>query len=464
MKLLSKISMPNPLFGLLVVFWIILFLTGGGARADIQSLVLLRPLAICTLAFGLWGLAANDVNRFRFLFIMVGGSFALIAVQLLPLPYLIWSNLPGRGLIAETDKITKIGEIWRPLSLLPTNSWNALFAMFIPMSVLVLLSRINQEQRISMLVITLVIGLISAIIGLLQLIGSNEGPLYFYRITNRGAAVGLFANRNHNAIFLACLIPMLAVFASLQSKRFNSQKFRLVAAASTGAFLLLLILVSGSRAGFLLAIIGLVSAPFLYQPIQKERKTKAGSNTGINYKIWLPILVFVGIILLGLLNAKAISFVRLFANDGQNDLRYQVWGPISKMAWAYFPIGSGIGTFAEVYKIYEPSALLSPEYLNHAHNDLLETLMTGGLIAFLLLSAAVCAWTKIAFTLFFRDAKNSLTTLFGKLGTVLIFMLALGSIADYPLRTPSLVSLFILAAVWMAASVKIVPSGRSYKN
>jgi hypothetical protein len=57
-------------------------------------------------------------------------------------------------------------------------------------------------------------GAISGIKGVLQLSGSASGALYFYQIKKNGSTVGLLANPNQAIIFLACLFPMLALFAA----------------------------------------------------------------------------------------------------------------------------------------------------------------------------------------------------------------------------------------------------------
>ena len=47
-------------------------------------------------------------------------------------------------------------------------------------------------------------------LGWLQLAGS-EGFLHFYRETNLGSATGVFANRNHHAVLLACALPLASI-------------------------------------------------------------------------------------------------------------------------------------------------------------------------------------------------------------------------------------------------------------
>ena len=129
----------------------------------------------------------------------------------------------------------------------------------------------------------------------------------------------------------------------------------------------------------------------------------------------------------------------------------EIWKPIATMAGKYFPFGSGIGSFVEVFQIDEPYSQLSPTYLNHAHNDWIETLLTSGLAGTLLLLTAVIAWSRLSLAYLRAPARGQRGLIFGKLGAVLIFIVALASISDYPLRTPSMACVLILAAVWMAS-------------
>ena len=144
---------------------------------------------------------------------------------------------------------------------------------------------------------------------------------------------------------------------------------------------------------------------------------------------------------------------RLLATGHAEELRFKVWRPIAKIAWSYFPFGSGAGSFADVYRIDEPTALLDGSYLNHAHNDWLEVILTMGLPGIILLAIAAAAWL-VASRRVFLPARNPLPrTLLARLGSIEIGLLALASIADYPVRTPSLACFFAFAVVWLAQGV-----------
>ena len=154
--------------------------------------------------------------------------------------------------------------------------------------------------------------------------------------------------------------------------------------------------------------------------------------------------------------ARAQALERLSANDKTDELRLQIWGPIVEMAGKYFPLGSGAGSFVEIYQIGEPNNLLGINYINHAHNDWLETYLTMGLPGLLLLGVAIVTFLVVAWR-HTRSAVRNRQTAFGRLGAIVIFLLATASIADYPLRIPSLACVFVIACIWVASRDVRIP-------
>lgn len=154
--------------------------------------------------------------------------------------------------------------------------------------------------------------------------------------------------------------------------------------------------------------------------------------------------------LVTLFMARGQAFERLIEGGQSDDFRIALIGPVARAGWQYFPFGSGIGSFVEVYQVHEPTAMLTANFLNRAHNDWLETFMTVGLLGLLLLLAAVAGYVRCVWcSLFVKDIRPK-TRPFAGLGAALILILALASLADYPLRMPSLSCLIIIAAIWLA--------------
>ena len=447
-------------------FWVLagllasVFLTGGGARADLQSLVVLRPLAIIAGMWGLWTLRREHLRGQGWVFGIALAAIALALSHLIPLPPALWTSLAGRELVTTIDTVTGLGEIWRPIALVPAGALNAFYASLVVAAVLVLAVQIDVFEHWRLICLIVALGALSALLGVLQIIGDPDSALYLYRVTNRGSVVGLFANRNHAAIMLATLFPVLAVFASWRSEHLERVRLRTAVALAGGLFLIPLILVTGSRAGLVAAVIGLASVPLLYR-----RPAVAGPDGNLGWRNPLWIAAWSGAVVLGAITiwlARAEAFDRLFATGGWDQERLDIWGPVRVIGDNYVPFGSGIGSFEQVYQVWEPLAQMRTTYANHAHNDYLEAYMTGGWPALILIAICFVAWglgTWLAWRTPDGGRRDDIDL--ARLGSVVLAIMAAGSVTDYPLRVPSLACFAALAAVWLAMPMKMAGRGRA---
>ncbi len=430
------------------------FLFGGGARSDITSLLLLRPLAVIALGYGLWTMRDADLRPYRGLLVGAALITLISVLQLVPLPSALWSSLAGREIITSVDKLTQNEGSWRPLAMVVQGGWNHLFSLVVPLAALVLAVQLDGRGRSVLLPVLLIIGFSSGVLGMLQTVSGSQSPLYFYRITNGGSAVGLFANRNHQALFLAMLLPMLATFASLNVRRTEAARFRRWVMVIGGLALVPLLLVTGSRGGVILGVIGLAAMPLLYRAPQGLLPARRHGGLQIARNPWLlGGVAAMALAAVTFFAARASSLERMFGNQDGDDTRSQLWPEVAKMVGDYFPWGSGLGSFPEIYKIHEPDWALSSFYFNHAHNDYLELALTAGLPGILLLLAALVLFGRYGLAAFSakRGGSSESDAALARLGTVLLAMFAVGSAFDYPLRVPSLAVLFVISAVWMAA-------------
>jgi O-antigen ligase len=440
-------------FWALVLLISSVFVLGGSARYDPQSLVILRPLAIFFLAFGLWGLKVKHLDSYRFLASVGAASVLLAVLHLIPMPADVLTGIQNRNLILEIDAVAGATGMWRPISYVPNAVWNALDSMVAPIAVFVLAIQVDRESRFKLLQLLLFWGIISALLGLFQAVGTPGGGLYFYRLTNGTVPVGLFANRNHFAIFCCCLFLMLAVYLSVDKTPKDMKKFKLWIVLAFGAFLIPLILISGSRAGFLFAILALLTTPLLYRNStthQKNKDVPIWRNGSTIFAIGISLLM-----LATLLASRAAAFERLFDDGGSADVRYSTWKPIWEMLSAYFPLGSGIGSFAAVYQIDEMIELLTFQYTPHAHNEVLEVLLVSGIFGATLILIAFLGLLLAAIRHFITNTDMSRTTIFGRLGTAMIIVLGAASFVDFPLRTPALLCVLTVAAIWASGDKKL---------
>lgn len=440
-------------FWVLSILLVACFALGGSARGEVASLMVLRPLAILALGFGLWRLEIARVKAHWFVCSMAAAIVALPALHLVPLPPGIWNQLPGRDLVAEIDLAAGLGAIWRPLSLVPDATRNALYAALVPLAVVVLGIQLGPEQRLRLVPLVLLMGGISALLGLMQILSDANGPLYFYEVTNNGAAVGLFANRNHQALLLAMLFPMLAYLGREQSPLVRMM------ALLAGLVLIPLVLITGSRAGLLAAAIGLCAVPLIMAGGGKAESgdSKAEARIGrfaIRRRWLVPVVCVLTLIVLTVLLGRGTALERLLESSTQQEGRLQILPTLIAMGATYGILGAGMGSFERVFQVHEPDEWLDPAYWNHAHNDWLELVITGGAPALFLAIAAVAAWLICACRIVRSpDATFSLKQ-GARLGLAITLLVGLASALDYPLRVPSLSALFAMATLWAGCSIR----------
>lgn len=388
----------------------------------------------------------------KFLLGTFAALFGLALLHVIPLPPAIWQSLANRQDLVEVEKLLKIDDVWRPLTLAPINGWHALMSLFVPLAVFLLGVQLNRDDLCRLLPLLITLACASGLLGLLQVIGDPQSMFYFYRITNNGSAVGLFANRNHAATLLACLFPMLAVFASTVKGTNDEVRLRHLVTAAIAIVLVPLILVTGSRSGLVSAVIGLFGAGLLYRRPTDVRNVRRGSPDRIKA---VPILGGLAVISLGFLTfffSRAKAIERLFADASGEDSRTDFWAVSIELFWKYFPWGSGSGSFVEAFQIAEPAYMLDATYLNRAHNDWVETALTFGLPGVVGLAVASGTFLWRGYYLWRKANAVRRDVAFGRLAWVGIAMIAIASISDYPLRTPTMMGVFAIFTLWFTAS------------
>lgn len=430
-----SLDIPFILFSL---FMLAVFFAGGSSWSDEPHLIFLRPLAFVVAAIGLLSLRLQHIRQFWAVWLIFGLATLLTAAHLVPLPYDVWSNLPGRQVIVDIDKAVGLGQISRPLSMSPEMTLNALLSLSVPLAVLVLASQFDGLRQRRALGVVLLLSFTSAAVGLLQATGAD---IVLYSRQASQDVAGLFVNRNHQAALLGLIFPMAAVAISVGIGMGLPRKIETFAGASMCLVAVPLVLVTGSRTGLLVAGVSLVLVfAFSLLPIKRlsvrpwVRYSAAFASVGalVGATIWA---------------SRDVAFMRL--ENQTEDLRWPVWQSIIDMLPHYLPWGTGVGSYIEAYQVLEPDNLLRPSFSNHAHNEPLEILFTAGIPGAVLMflafvSLAVAVWRGL------RASGDG--ALFKRLGSVVIILLAIASISDYPVRTPILSAIFVLAAIWASAS------------
>ena len=435
----------------LVLFALVVAFLGGSSRPDIPQIAVLRPLAALFLIPALYTLSFADLGRAKLLVWLTGMLAVWMAIQLIPLPPSVWQSLPGREAVSNLDRILAIDDTWRPISLVPSRGWNALASLIVPLTALLLALAMRAKARM-LLILVAGLGALDAMLGLLQVMGSQSSPLYYYAITNRGSPVGIFANENHSAAFSAVALLVIA-YLGLTSREQREKAWLRLAYAPLFAVVLLSIVVSGSRAGFALGSLALVvSCIMAWLAITQQEQTR---NTG-KVQTWLvehPKLVlgaFVAtiVVVLGAFVGmdRASGFDDTFSQNAFEDLRWSLFPVLQQMAGTYWGLGIGFGSFEEAYHIFEPTSVLMASYVNQAHNDWLQLVIEGGLPAIVMLGLLLLWVAKSLISMIGgpgKDAKRLL--MFG----FAFAIIAGSSLVDYPLRAPA----FQAIAVWLLLSL-----------
>lgn len=443
---LDRIAWPSlPFWGLLIAF-AVLFFTGGSSRGDAQSLAILNPAMIICCGAALLTLRREHWEERKWLAGAIGIVCFLGVLYIIPWSEHLGSYSQGLGNAANIRAAADVSSDRQTLAIASHAALHSAFFLFAPLAVILFAVQLGRDDLQRALPLLLVLGSISGVVGVLQLAGGAFGPLYFYRITNNGAAVGLFANRNHAAVFLACLFPMLAVVASRRHAITRSfQNATHLISIAIAVIMVPLILVTGSRSGLVAAIIGIIGGFAMYSNNSWVRGKEARRQ--LFTLVWvLPVVICLVFATIYFSRAEAID--RFFVESGTSDIRGDFWLSSFDLFEKYSPFGFGPASFPAVYQFEEPMRLLSGNYLNMLHNDWLEIGLTFGIPGIILMLAGVVYYLRRSFVLWMRRDGALSAVALGRMASIIIAILGIASLSDYPLRTPAMAGFAALVLVW----------------
>lgn len=428
---------------LMPILWLaVLWLAGGSSRSDATGQVPVI-LAAWAIVIGMIVFARRpEWRQARAVYGFLAAAAALMILQLLPLWPAAWLALPGREVFASAAEITGEAQPWRPLSISPGGTVQSLGFLVVPAATLALCGgmRLEQHWRVALTLLCL-IGL-SALLGLMQF----SGVQFNHPLVNDipGMVSANFANRNHLGLF--CAIGCIVAPAwALQSH--DSARWKIAAAFALVILFGLIVLATGSRAGLLLGAMGVVIGIGTGLGTARAEYRRLSKSMRVLLPVGIVVLVS-GLLLLSIVFDRAASIDRLLSLNTADDLRGQTLPFLVAIATKYFPVGAGFGTFDELYRIDEPLDLLSLQYFNHAHNDLLEVVLEGGLPGLLLLVAAVGWWAWRSYRAW-RPGRDQQGAILPRAGSGMLLLVFVASIWDYPARTPMIMAVVVIAAIWL---------------
>src|SRR3954466_10033396 len=187
----------------------------GGAGDSFPLLEMLLELsALATLGYFVLTRRKWTFNlETRLALVVIGFILLLPLLQLIPLPPQLWHRIPGREAAAQLDQIMG-WRMWRPWSLDVEGTIRAFLELLVPAAVFVGCIFLTLQERIQLFGIVIAFALISALLGIAQLV--SGGSLTPYASAHTGYPVGLFVNRNHNAALLLMAIPLVGALAAVR--------------------------------------------------------------------------------------------------------------------------------------------------------------------------------------------------------------------------------------------------------
>ncbi len=123
------------------------------------------------------------------------------------------------------------------------------------------------------------------------------------------------------------------------------------------------------------------------------------------------------------------------------------------------PLGTGIGAFEYAFRMREPDVLLGPRYFNNAHNDWLQLPIEGGVPAAILAVIVLTLFAVRCWRLARAGPSGSIMQQNAVQGVLALILLLIASIIDYPLRTPSIMLLAVVAAAMVFKPLAANPQG-----
>ena len=446
----SAITGAHAFAALLLAFVVALVLFGGSSRYDQLVQAPLRVVAILVIAAATLRRTDTAPSAIRLPALLLGAAVALVCIQLIPLPPQIWTALPGRADFAGAAAAAGFDQPWRPIAIAPDLTLNSLLSLTVPVAALYGLAVLEPRHWRWVLWVLLAVVFVSMLIGIVQLVTGAGGFTAIYNLTARDLALGIFANRNHQALLLAMGLPLLASWEVLRRDDSTGATARW-AAVAVAALLMIVLVSTGSRAGVLLGGLGLLGGLAV---VWSWRRRRGGTSRRLSGTMLAVMAAAVILLLIGIAiyfgRAQAID--RLFAADPLVDKRARALPTVVEMVKSYFPVGAGFGSFDPAFRHVEPFSLLEWTYFNQAHNDLIQVVLEGGLPALILLAVAL-GWLAIICVRLWRNGSARSVIVRGRAASIGLLLMLAASAVDYPLRTPTMMAIAIALIFQIAVAL-----------
>ena len=421
-----------------------------------QVFLILEVMGLFILFIVFWsGLYKGGTYSVVLWFLFIGLAMAFLYVVPIPqgfnLPFIDMDNLPGR-LIYEDVRVwlaTRDVISDATLSLIPYESFLALLALLPPLALFFAGISITEIQLRNLVYLLLLIAGVQAVLGLIQYASGN--PAFYFGISPNGrSAQGTYVNRDHFVALLEMVLPiaiglMLYSIGRSSYDRRSDAKALVLNQVLVFGFLAILIFLAGvfarSRTGVFLIMVAVLASSFVF-----ARHIGGKQSVGLA-AVFATIAV-------GLATSIGLIPVlnRFVARNPVEDERFRIFEHTIEGIKAFFPFGSGPGTFSDVYRVFQPMEQLN--HVNNAHNDYLELMFEMGVFGFFI----IIGFISIYFLGWFKLANQTWSRMhFIRVGAGIgIFLFLLHLTAEFLLHEPMNTMVFaLLVGVFLRKSSKV---------
>ena len=352
-----------------------LIVGGGGIRHGLTNAVV-QAGALALLLFWPGRVSGFMTKAPKVLIALVAATLLLPLLHLLPLPPELWQALPGRAMAVESRSLIGAEDDWFPLTLDRGRTVLALFALTGPLAVIATYRFGSRKASHAALALLVAMAFLQLGFGVIQLAAGGD-TLSLYETNREGRFYGFFVGHIASGLFMVIGLCALIGLYEVSKKTLLRTSLYL----AFGSLLVVGVILTNSRSA-----VALLLLPGAWAGVIAVRASGALSPRAR----WLS---------LGAAAAVLVGAAALFAtNDrlGETWDRYQdledsrpdIWEDTLVGVERYWPMGSGMGTFDEVFQVEESLEALVAKKAARAHNEYLEILLEAGIFGI----ALVAAW------------------------------------------------------------------------
>ncbi|MEP7211771.1 MAG: O-antigen ligase family protein [Acidobacteriota bacterium] len=305
----------------------------------------------------------------------------------------------------------------------------------------------SKKKIVNCALAIVVFGAAMAFFAILQRMSGTDA-IYGLRRSAQAIAFGPFVNQHHFAAFMVMTSGLTLGMLIGRGVAREWRLFLAIAAVLMGIG----VIFTGSRGG-LLSYGGVIAVTALLSYLKLRDSDRGESRVGRMAALAGGAAMFVSVIAVAFFLGAGEALFRGLGPD-QSDItsgRSHFWG----VAWQIFTdhpfIGAGFDAFGVAFTRYDTWAGIYR--IEQAHNDYLQTLADGGVLAFVCIAAFIYLFARKSLTAIARSTDEMRTNVaIGAFAGCVGIMIH--SIFDFPLRTPSNSIFFLLLVVLACAWVE----------